>query len=91
MELILSLLSDTVFILLWAVTAAVWVRVIRGYISSRDDAAPVKALNIITEPFLYPARRLLQKIGLGDGVIDLSPALVSFAVAAITAFLPISY
>jgi uncharacterized protein YggT (Ycf19 family) len=91
MQIFLTLLSDTVFIILWVLTAAVWARVILGCVSPQNDAVPVKVLKIITEPFLYPARRLLEKAGLGGGMIDLSPALISFTVAAVTAFLPISY
>ena len=91
MEIFLTLLSDAVFTALWVLTAAVWARVILGYFLTGIDPAPYKALKIITEPFLVPARSLLNKAGLGGGTFDLSPALLSFAVAAVTAFLPVSY
>ena len=91
MQIILTLLSDAVFVLLWIMTAAVWARVIVGFIMPDNDSVPYKALKIITEPFLLPARSLLEKAGLHGGLFDLSPALISFAVAAITAFLPVSY
>ena len=52
MQIILTLLSDAVFVLLWIMTAAVWARVIVGFIMPDNDSVPYKALKIITDDAL---------------------------------------
>ncbi len=87
MQIILMLLSNTVFLLISALTAAVWARVIIGWFIPDDGSALVGFLKIITEPFLIPVRILLEKMRAGGGLFDFSPALFSVAAVIVLAAL----
>lgn len=87
MQILLSLLSNTVFIVLSVLTATVWARVVIGWFSPDNDSALTGFLNIITEPFLIPLRILLEKLKIGGGLFDFSPALFSVTAVIILAAL----
>ena len=87
MQIILSLLSNTVFIVLSVLVAAVWARAVIGWFSPDNGSALTEFLNIITEPFLILPRILLEKLKIGGGLFDFSPALFSVAVIIILAAL----
>ena len=87
MQIILGLLSNTAFILIAVLTAAVWARTVIGYFSSDDGTGVPGFLKIITEPFLIPVRILLEKLKIGGGLFDFSPALFSVAAVAVLAAL----
>ena len=88
MELIITLLSNTVFLLLCVLTAAIWVRVILGCVFAADDSALYRVLLFITEPFLLPARVLLDRLRLSGGLLDLSAVICSAVIIAVMAVLP---
>ena len=87
MELILALVSKTVYFFLWAIEIAILARVILGFILPEDDSAVMVVLFFITEPFLLPCRMLLDKFNVGGGMFDFSPVLATFLITAVTFFL----
>lgn len=89
MEIILTLLSNTVFLLLCLLETVIWVRIILGYFISENDSALYKVLKFITEPFLLPVRALLDKLRISGGLLDLSAAVFSVFIISVMAILPV--
>lgn len=88
MEIIITLLSNIVFLLLCVFESAVWVRVILGCFFAADDSALYRALIFLTEPFLLPIRALLDKMRIGGGLFDLSAVVCSAVMIPVMAILP---
>ena len=88
MEIILTLFSNTVFLLLCLLEFVIWVRVILGCFMTADDSALYRALFIVSEPFLLPAKVLLDKMRISGGLLDLSAVFSSAVMILIMAFLP---
>ncbi len=88
MEFILTLFSNTVFLLLCLLETAVWARVILGYFLSVNDSVLYKVFYFVTEPFLLPVRALLGKARISGGLFDPSAAVFASVVIVILAVLP---
>ena len=88
MVIIITLLSNTVFLLLCILEGAIWVRVILGCFFAADDSALYRVLIFLTEPFLLPIRALLDKMRIGGGLFDLSAVVCSAVIIPVMAILP---
>ena len=88
MEIIITLLSNTVFLLLCLLEGAIWVRVILGCFFAADDSALYRVFIFVTEPFLLPVRAVLDKMRIGGGVFDLSAVICCTLIIAVMAVLP---
>lgn len=88
MQIVLTLFSNTVFLLLCLLETAVFVRIILGSFFAADDSALYRALVFMTEPLLLPVRALLGRLRINGGLLDLSAVAFSAAAVIIMAVLP---
>jgi uncharacterized protein YggT (Ycf19 family) len=88
MEIIITLLSNTVFLLLCLLEGAIWVRVILGCFFAADDSALYRVFMFVTQPFLLPVRVLLDKMRIGGGLLDLSAVVCCAVIIPVMAVLP---
>ncbi len=61
--------ADFIDILIWALTLAIFGRVLMSWISPRGNDPVTPLLYQVTEPILAPIRRLLPQMGM----LDLAP------------------
>lgn len=64
--------ADFIDILIWALTLAIFGRVLMSWISPRGNDPVTPLLYQVTEPILAPIRRLLPQMGM----VDLAPMVV---------------
>lgn len=66
----------SVGILFRIIETLIFIRIILSWINLRPHNSVIaRFVYEMTEPILYPARELLDKIGLGGGMLDFSPVI----------------
>jgi YggT family protein len=85
-----NLVSATALVLDMVLTIYLWMIIIRALLTwvNPDPYNPVvRFLGTATDPVLWRARRLLLRVGLNIGGLDLSPIVVIVAIYFLQAFL----
>ena len=88
MQIVLSVISDVIFMALWAMLAVIWARVLLGYFLTEEGSVLCKALKFLTDPVLLPVRAVLDRMHKSDRLLDLSAVAVSAVILTAMALLP---
>ncbi|MCR5262249.1 MAG: YggT family protein [Clostridiales bacterium] len=87
MTAIIHIFEQTVYILLWAMEILMFLRALSSWIIADDDSPFVEFLYSVTEPMIFPVRKLLDGFGaLKDLPIDLS-FIVTFILLSVVRML----
>ena len=79
MTAIIHIFEQTVYILLWAMEILMFLRALSSWIVGDDDGPFIEFLYSVTEPMIYPVRKLVEK---SDRLREL-PVDVSFIITFI--------
>ena len=71
-------IKQAVFILVEIIDLAILIRILLSFLPNLRNNKLSDIIYHITEPILYPCRMLLDRLGLGNGMIDFSPILAYF-------------
>jgi YggT family protein len=68
----------------WILTMCMFIRAIMSWFPGGRRSFIYNGLSVITEPFVSPVRKLIQKSPLGGGVLDFSFIIVLVLIRVIT-------
>lgn len=71
-------IKKAVLILVEIIDLAILVRILLSFLPNLRHNKLSDIIYHITEPILYPCRMILDRLGLGNGMLDFSPILAYF-------------
>ncbi len=85
--MLIKIIVLTVRVFLSALELFMFVRAIMSWIMPGDDNKITQFLYVVTEPFIYPVRRLMDKMNIGRGLpVDLSFFVTFVIITVLRAF-----
>lgn len=89
LENIAAVMTNFLYMFLYAVEFAILVRVVLSWFVQEEDSVILAALYYLTEPFVIPVRALLFRIPAFSGMMfDFSYAITSLIIMVVLTFLP---